>query len=54
LITKNPEQRVRAADVARRITESDPALLTAHASEIAAILAETPEPVTLMHDRTTS
>jgi hypothetical protein len=42
LSTKDPEQRVRAADVARRITEKDDAFLTAHAAELAVILAEIP------------
>jgi hypothetical protein len=42
LSTNNPEQRVRAADVARRITEKDDAFLIAHAAELALILAETP------------
>ncbi len=42
LSTNIPNQRVRAADVARRITDHNPAFLAAHASEIAAILAETP------------
>jgi hypothetical protein len=42
LITNNPEQRVRAADVARRITERDIDFLAPHAAEIASILAETP------------
>jgi hypothetical protein len=42
LITGNPEQRVRAADVARRITERDIDFLAPHAAEIASILAETP------------
>ncbi|HEY2001721.1 MAG TPA: hypothetical protein VGG80_05350 [Acidobacteriaceae bacterium] len=40
--TSNPEQRVRAADVARRITERDVDLLAPHAAEIASILADTP------------
>ena len=40
--TNDPEQRVRAADVARRITEKDDAFLVAHAAELALILAETP------------
>ncbi len=42
LSTNNPEQRVRAADVARRITDKDSAFLAAHASDIAAVLADTP------------
>lgn len=42
LSTNNAEQRVRAADVARRITDKDPDFLAAHASEIAAIFAEAP------------
>lgn len=42
LSTNNAEQRVRAADVARRITDKEPDFLAAHASEIAAILAEAP------------
>jgi hypothetical protein len=42
LITSNPEQRVRAADVARRITERDIEFLAPHTAEIASILAETP------------
>jgi hypothetical protein len=40
--TTNPEQRVRAADVARRITERDVDFLAPHAAEIASILADTP------------
>ena len=40
--TNDPEQRVRAADVARRITEKDDAFLITHAAELALILAETP------------
>jgi hypothetical protein len=40
--TSYPEQRVRAADVARRITERDIDLLAPHAAEIASILADTP------------
>lgn len=39
--TSNPEQRVRAADVARRISERDIDLLAPHAAEIASILADT-------------
>ena len=42
LITNNPEQRVRAADVARRITERDADFLAPHATELASILADTP------------
>lgn len=42
LSINNSEQRVRAADVARRITDKDPAFLAPHASEIAAILADAP------------
>jgi hypothetical protein len=42
LITSNPEQRVRAADVARRITERDVDFLAPHAAGIASILADTP------------
>jgi hypothetical protein len=42
MASRNPELRVRAADVARRITEKDPGFLAHHASEIADILAETP------------
>ena len=42
LITTNPDQRVRAADVARRITERDTEFLAPHAAEIASILADTP------------
>ena len=42
LSTNDPEQRVRAADVARRITEKDDAFLVAHAAELALILAEIP------------
>jgi hypothetical protein len=42
LITNNPEQRVRAADVARRITEKDIEFLAPHAAALASILAETP------------
>jgi hypothetical protein len=40
--TTNSDQRVRAADVARRISERDIDLLAPHAAEIASILAETP------------
>jgi len=42
LSTSDPEQRVRAADVARRITEREIDLLAPHAAEIASILADTP------------
>jgi hypothetical protein len=42
LMTSNPDQRVRAADVARRITERDIDLLAPHAAEMASILADTP------------
>jgi hypothetical protein len=42
LSTSNPEQRVRAADLARRITEKDKEFFVTHAAEIASILAETP------------
>jgi hypothetical protein len=42
LITNDPDQRVRAADVARRITELDTEFLASHAAELASILAETP------------
>jgi hypothetical protein len=42
LSTSDPEQRVRAADVARRITEKDAGFLVAHAAELAVILAEIP------------
>jgi hypothetical protein len=42
MITNDPEQRVRAADVARRITERDLDFLAPHATEIASILADTP------------
>jgi hypothetical protein len=42
LSTSDPEQRVRAADVARRITEKDTGFLAAHAAELAVILAEIP------------
>ncbi|MFL6428226.1 MAG: hypothetical protein ACJ71S_08280 [Acidobacteriaceae bacterium] len=42
LSTRNPEQRVRAADVARRISEKDSDFLATHAAEIVSILAETP------------
>jgi hypothetical protein len=40
--TSDPGQRVRAADVARRITERDIDFLAPHAAEIASILAEIP------------
>ncbi|HEY3988617.1 MAG TPA: hypothetical protein VGM02_04905 [Acidobacteriaceae bacterium] len=42
MATNDPEQRVRAADVARRITERDTDFLAPHASELASILADTP------------
>jgi hypothetical protein len=42
LSTNDPEQRVRAADLARRITERDAGFFTSHAAELAAILAEVP------------
>jgi hypothetical protein len=42
LSTNDPEQRVRAADLARRITERDAGFLVSHAAELAAILAEVP------------
>ncbi len=42
LSTSNPAQRIRAADLARRITEKDSEFLAPHAAEIASILAETP------------
>jgi hypothetical protein len=42
LSTNDREQRVRVADVARRITEKDADFLIAHAAELAAILAEIP------------
>jgi hypothetical protein len=42
LSTNDREQRVRAADVARRITEKDADFLIAHAAELASILAEIP------------
>jgi hypothetical protein len=42
LSTSDPEQRVRAADVARRITEKEIEFFAPHAAEIASILAETP------------
>jgi hypothetical protein len=42
LSTTDPEQRVRAADVARRIAEKDAGFLVAHAAELAVILAEIP------------
>jgi hypothetical protein len=44
LSTNDREQRVRAADVARRITEKDADFLIAHAAELASILAEIPIP----------
>ena len=40
--TTDQEQRVRAADVARRITEKDAGFLVAHAAEMASIFADTP------------
>jgi hypothetical protein len=40
--SSDQEQRLRAADVARRITERDIDLLAPHAAEIASILADTP------------
>ncbi len=51
LATSNPGQRLRAADVARRITEKDSGFFTSHASEVASILAEIPiiEPRTRWH-----
>lgn len=42
LSARDSEQRVRAADVARRITEKDAGFFTSHAAEIASILVETP------------
>jgi hypothetical protein len=42
LSNSDSEQRVRAADVARRITEKDADFLVAHAAELAVILAEIP------------
>lgn len=42
LMTDNPEQRKRAADVARRITEKNADLLVAHAAEFASVLADVP------------
>jgi hypothetical protein len=42
LSTSNPEQRLRAADVARRITEKDSGFFTSHAAAVASILAEIP------------
>lgn len=42
MASRNPALRVRAADVARRITDKDPAFLAPYALEIAGILAETP------------
>jgi hypothetical protein len=44
LLTEDREQRVRAADVARRITERDTECLAPHAAELASILAEIPIP----------
>jgi hypothetical protein len=42
MASSNPELRLRAADVARRITEKDPTLLAPHTADIAGILAEVP------------
>lgn len=42
MASRNPELRVRAADVARRITEKTPGFLAGHAGEIADVLAEIP------------
>jgi hypothetical protein len=42
LSTNDPQQRVRAADLARRITERDAEFFVRHAAELAAILAEVP------------
>jgi HEAT repeat protein len=42
LSTSDPEQRVRAADVARRITEKETEFFAPHAAEIASTLAEMP------------
>jgi hypothetical protein len=42
LSTNDRELRVRAADVARRITEKDDAFLIAHAAELALILSDIP------------
>jgi uncharacterized protein (UPF0147 family) len=42
LLTQERELRVRAADVARRITERDSESLAPHAAELASILAEIP------------
>jgi hypothetical protein len=42
LLTEDREQRVRAADVARRTTELDAESLAPHAAELASILAEIP------------
>lgn len=42
LLTEDRELRVRAADVARRITERETDFLARHAAELASILAETP------------
>jgi len=44
LLTQDRELRVRAADVARRITERDAECLAPHAAELASILAEIPIP----------
>jgi hypothetical protein len=42
MASSNPELRVRAADVARRITDQNSAFFASHAAEIASVLAETP------------
>jgi hypothetical protein len=42
LSTSDPRQRVRAADLARRITERDADFFAPQAAELAAILAEVP------------
>jgi hypothetical protein len=42
LSNSDPEQRVRAADVARRITEKEAEFFAPHAAEIASTLAEMP------------
>jgi hypothetical protein len=42
MASSNPELRVRAADVARRITDQNFAFFASHAAEIASVLAETP------------
>ena len=44
LLTEDRELRVRAADVARRITERDTESLALHVAELASILAEIPIP----------